>query len=229
MQRFNLICQDILGELLIITLNVFLEVYSSWYRDLCIKPPKNDPDEDLDSPWRPGPQLVSTKMRVVPKLLRLTWLGYPLHYDEKYGWGYLVPGLPVNEEEYQERSTFPYEAIRRVCADTKPVERSASDMELQEIEERLSVLSKEIEELEGKRDAYLLIENLLQQQEKLIMRVRFSCNEIIIRLVFYLQRKKLLPTGTSCPIHQGNGPYLIPNVPGCWFFKIPHKVRFSFL
>lgn len=33
-------------------------------------------------------------MRCVPKLMRMTWDGYPLHYDEKHGWGYLVPNTP---------------------------------------------------------------------------------------------------------------------------------------
>lgn len=78
---------------------------SSWYRDLCMKVPK-DGKEDEESPWKPGPHLISTKMRVVPKLLRLTWLGYPLHYDENHGWGYLVPDLKVDEVE---KTDFPYE------------------------------------------------------------------------------------------------------------------------
>lgn len=76
----------------------------SWYRDLCVKPPKVQEEE---STWKPGPQLISTKMRVVPKLLRLTWLGYPLHHDEEHGWGYLVPGLETDPEEF-EASDFPY-------------------------------------------------------------------------------------------------------------------------
>jgi DNA polymerase gamma 1 len=73
-----------------------------------MKQSKIDNNDD-ESSWKPGPQLISTKMRIVPKLLRLTWLGYPLHYDEKHGWGYLVPGLEVNQEEEEETSDFPYE------------------------------------------------------------------------------------------------------------------------
>ena len=38
----------------------------------------------------PGPSNISTSMRVVPKLLRLCWFGFPLHYSKKGGWGYLV-------------------------------------------------------------------------------------------------------------------------------------------
>ncbi|CAF3501411.1 unnamed protein product [Adineta steineri] len=177
--------------------------YPSWYRDLCMKQPKNDDNEE-ESTWKPGPQLISTKMRVVPKLLRLTWLGYPVHYDDKHGWGYLVPGLEIDEAE--KSSDFPYEAIQKVCEETKPFERSSTNMELQEIDDRLKKLEREIEVLEGRKQAFKYMENLLQQQEKLIER-----------------RRKLLPNGTQCPIHQGNGPYEVPNVPGCWFFKIPHK------
>ena len=39
--------------------------------------------------------------RITPKLLHLTWDGYPLHYDVTHGWGYLVPGReddPVSVE-----------------------------------------------------------------------------------------------------------------------------------
>lgn len=38
----------------------------------------------------PGPAKLSTSMQIVPKLLRLTWLGFPLHYTRKAGWGFLI-------------------------------------------------------------------------------------------------------------------------------------------
>lgn len=135
-----------------------------------MKPPKNDLDEDA-SPWKPGPHLISTKMRVVPKLLRLTWLGYPVHYDDKHGWGYLVPGLETDHGEERDAGDFPYKAIKEVCELTQPFERSSTNMELQEINDRLTTLAKEIEELEGKGDGYLFMEDLLLQQERLIARV----------------------------------------------------------
>jgi hypothetical protein len=62
-------------------------------------------------------------------------------------------------------------AIKQVCEETKPFERSNINMELQEIDDRLKTLAKEIEELEGRREAFLFMENLLQQQEKLIEKV----------------------------------------------------------
>ncbi len=64
------------------------DMYYSWYRDIC--PRMSDTD------WAPGPCNISSQTRVTPKLLRLTWDGYPLHYDATYGWGYLVPGRTNN-------------------------------------------------------------------------------------------------------------------------------------
>ncbi|XP_035210862.1 DNA polymerase subunit gamma-1-like [Stegodyphus dumicola] len=65
----------------------FLPGYPAWYRDLC---DKNIAD-NID--WEPGPNLISTQMRSVPKLMRLTWDGFPLHHDAKHKWGYLVPNF----------------------------------------------------------------------------------------------------------------------------------------
>lgn len=58
-------------------------------------------------------------MRCVPKLMRLTWDGYPLHYDAKHGWGYLVPN--IIELDLVENSEFPLRyfsyssVVRCVC------------------------------------------------------------------------------------------------------------------
>ncbi|XP_012268199.2 DNA polymerase subunit gamma-1, mitochondrial [Athalia rosae] len=57
--------------------------YPQWYRKLC--PKKTDDD------WAPGPQNISTTMQITPKLLRLSWENYPLHYIKEHGWGFLVP------------------------------------------------------------------------------------------------------------------------------------------
>lgn len=57
--------------------------YPTWYRKLCL-PPKTDD-------WSPGPQLITTKMQVSPKLLHLTWEKYPVHYIRGEGWGSLRP------------------------------------------------------------------------------------------------------------------------------------------
>ncbi|KAK9875775.1 hypothetical protein WA026_009568 [Henosepilachna vigintioctopunctata] len=58
--------------------------YPNWYRKLCNRP-------DSTPEWIPGPQLISTSMQITPKLLNLTWEGYPLHFVKAKGWGFLVP------------------------------------------------------------------------------------------------------------------------------------------
>lgn len=42
---------------------------------------------------------------------------------------------------------------------------------------------------------------------------------------------QFFPEESDCHYHHGNGPYNDVNIPGCWFFKLPHKVkkRFYFL
>ncbi|KAG5883920.1 hypothetical protein JTB14_032143 [Gonioctena quinquepunctata] len=60
------------------------EGYPNWYRKLCTKP-------DSSPFWVPGPHSISTSMKITPKLLALTWEGYPLHYLRDKGWGFLVP------------------------------------------------------------------------------------------------------------------------------------------
>lgn len=62
---------------------ILSSLYYSWYKDLCVRLDKDE--------WQPGPSLVSLQMRVAPKLMRLMWEGYPVHYDSKLGWGYVVP------------------------------------------------------------------------------------------------------------------------------------------
>ena len=60
--------------------------YPAWYRSLC-----NKDDENVLL----GPSDITTSAQVVPKLLKLTWDGYPLHHSRELGWGYLVPGRPL--------------------------------------------------------------------------------------------------------------------------------------
>ncbi|CAN8000692.1 unnamed protein product [Ixodes hexagonus] len=99
----------------------FLSGYPAWYRDFCVKP-----TDDEDSQWEPGPSVISTQMRSVPKLLRLKWDGYPLHFDTKQGWGYLVPqeqkdGTVVTscsedtDTKSDERPKFPLLEFLKVC------------------------------------------------------------------------------------------------------------------
>jgi len=60
--------------------NLFSGGFPTWYQELADKDHENQPVMNL-----------STSKRAVPKLLRLTWLGYPLHHHKTLKWGYLVP------------------------------------------------------------------------------------------------------------------------------------------
>lgn len=106
--------ENVSGLDLIIFFFYFLLNHYSWYRELC--PRLNDED------WNPGPCNISTQCRVTPKLMRLTWDGFPMHYDDTYGWGYLVPTqeklTEVEKElEFQDpdppKSNFPLRCVKK--------------------------------------------------------------------------------------------------------------------
>lgn len=78
--------------------------YPVWYRQLC--PKRSDKD------WAPGPQNISTSMRVVPKLLNLTWEKYPLHHVRTHGWGILVPRDDVDPDV---ETNVPLKALLAHC------------------------------------------------------------------------------------------------------------------
>lgn len=91
--------------------------YPAWYRSLCERPSSED--------WTPGPIRLSTGLQVTPKLLRMTWEGYPLHFLREHGWGFLVPNAKESELDKNEikddRNNFPavpMQEIREVCAAT---------------------------------------------------------------------------------------------------------------
>ncbi|CAG2105118.1 unnamed protein product [Medioppia subpectinata] len=69
--------------------------YPKWYLEFCSKFKYDFSDDSVatadDLEWESGPYRISSQMRSVPKLMRLLWNGYPLHFDEKYGWGYITP------------------------------------------------------------------------------------------------------------------------------------------
>lgn len=63
-----------------------------------------------------GPSEVSTSAQVVPKLLKLTWDGYPLFHSRELGWGYLVPGRPLDLSRQDENvAPFPLKEVFALC------------------------------------------------------------------------------------------------------------------
>ncbi|NWX46338.1 DPOG1 polymerase, partial [Steatornis caripensis] len=184
--------------------------HPGWYRKLC---PRLE-----EVGWVPGPSLISLQMRVTPKLMRLAWDGFPLHYSEKHGWGYLVPGrqdnLPAAPSE-MEGPLCPHRVIeclyRQHCLEKgkeqPPGLEAAVEDELlvmdgstmwQKVEE-LSQLEVDVEEKMGRADQSLA------------------------------QVKRLAEARSQALYHHGNGPYHDVNIPGCWFFKLPHKATLALL
>ncbi|KAL7672452.1 hypothetical protein ACOME3_007336 [Neoechinorhynchus agilis] len=43
--------------------------------------------------------IMTSKSRCVPLILRMTWSGYPLHHDRKLGWGYIVPNVSMVHDQ----------------------------------------------------------------------------------------------------------------------------------
>ncbi|KAM6961340.1 DNA polymerase subunit gamma-1 [Aplochiton taeniatus] len=176
--------------------------HPGWYRKLCMKMSEEES-------WSPGAGLISLQMRVTPKLMGLTWDGFPLHYTEQHGWGYLVPRRTDNLDAQEDEDTgplCPHRAIERVYKEQpgKFLENSLSeelmltDSTVWQTVEVLSRLESVSEEENGAMASKVL---------------RGKTNRDL----------KSLPKENSCPYHHGNGPHNDINIPGCWFFKLPHK------
>ena len=66
---------EILGE----ATDLQNDKYPVWFQDLA--------DEENGKAFLN----ITLSKRVVPKILRLTWKGYPMHFDMEDKWGYLTP------------------------------------------------------------------------------------------------------------------------------------------
>lgn len=175
--------------------------YPNWYRELC---PRNN-----SANWNPGPSLITSQLRIAPKLLRLTWDGYPVHYDNEHGWGYLVPKHHVypqkkemldgeddrvqivdeNEpDDLDNKPKFPLKQFLELCNENTGTadEKNSSSMSLdpQPLVDKKGMDAKE--------------------RNKHWKNVGF--------------RWKFNKTGSS----DRTGPFIVDNIPA-YFFKIPHK------
>ncbi|CAL9697294.1 unnamed protein product [Knipowitschia caucasica] len=184
--------------------------HPGWYRKLC--------EKMSVSGWSPGASLISLQMRVTPKLMGLTWDGFPLHYTDKHGWGYLVPGRKDNlrpsedDTEEETEAVCPHRAIERVYREY--LERSQKETpgpDSGSVPEDLvltdtSVWAK-VEEISSR-------EQLPEESEKNPhdrMNGKFN------------KTQQESHEQSQCHYHSGNGPYNDVDIPGCWFFKLPHK------
>ncbi|XP_048185844.1 DNA polymerase subunit gamma-1 [Perognathus longimembris pacificus] len=187
--------------------------HPGWYRKLCPR---------LDDPaWAPGPSLLSLQMRVTPKLMALTWDGFPLHYSEHHGWGYLVPGrrdnlasVPAGTSLEPAGVACPYKAIeslyRKHCvAQGKP-----------RVEPGEVGLAQDPPPLDSSAVWHTMEELVCLDVEAEASLENSGASEP--------GQPPALPAAggpkASQPsFYHGNGPYNDVDIPGCWFFKLPHK------
>nr|XP_015107682.1 DNA polymerase subunit gamma-1 [Vicugna pacos] len=187
--------------------------HPGWYRKLCPR---------LDDPaWTPGPSLLSLQMRITPKLMALTWDGFPLHYSERHGWGYLVPGrrdnlvkVPTGTALTSTEVACPYTAIeslyRKHC-----LEQGKQQLEPQEV---------------GLVEEFLVTDSSTMWQtveEMGCLEVEVEAKVENLQVEVPGQPPALTaaggPKASQPAYHHGNGPYNDVDIPGCWFFKLPHK------
>lgn len=175
--------------------------HPGWYRKLC--PRLDDPN------WVPGPSLISLQMRVTPKLMRLTWDGFPLHYSEKHGWGYLVPGRKDNllqDTPDNELPKCPFRVIEQLYREH---------------------CKEKGKQHPGSLDTFLQEELMLTEDSTFWQKVEELSRldaDIDVDLVANPSRQNEQQSAESHPeYHHGNGPYNEVNIPGCWFFRLPHK------
>ncbi|KAL0968447.1 hypothetical protein UPYG_G00266960 [Umbra pygmaea] len=185
--------------------------HPGWYRKLCVKMSEEDS-------WSPGASLISLAMRVTPKLMGLTWDGFPLHYTEEHGWGYLVPGRkdnlaePQGEGQHSSGPVCPHWSIERVY-------REHCEQEGKEQPRSLD---------NGLSDDLMLTDSALWQTVEEMSHLESVSEETSERVSMTNRNKERedmysLPGESQCLYHHGNGPYNNVNFPGCWFFKLPHK------
>lgn len=176
--------------------------HPGWYRKLCEKMSEEDS-------WSPGASLISLQMRVTPKLMGLTWDGFPLHYTEKHGWGYLVPGRRDNLVALEETTgpVCPHRAIERIykehCEDNSKEQPDYLDSDpSDDLMLTDSTVWAKVEQLDSQ-------DSLLEENGR--------------RAINWSKDPPHASEQSQCHYHHGNGPYADVDIPGCWFFKLPHK------
>lgn len=179
--------------------NPFLPGFPKWYRELCCPINKAETLRD-NKEWQPGPCLISTQMRITPKLMRLTWNGYPLHHHPKYGWGYLVPNgdlsaLYKKPEEGHPYEKFPIEQLIKLCQGL-PRSHIFVDEGSNEDDFKEDLVRSRIDELRDSTQASSL--NLIRLLKKLS------------------KKKKVAPRFKNEYCDD-------VDIPGAYFIRLPHK------
>uniref|UniRef100_A0A452TLM4 DNA polymerase subunit gamma-1 n=1 Tax=Ursus maritimus TaxID=29073 RepID=A0A452TLM4_URSMA len=192
--------------------------HPGWYRKLCPR---------LDDPaWTPGPSLLSLQMRVTPKLMAMTWDGFPLHYSERHGWGYLVPGRRDNLAQ----AGPPVIRSRCRCSLPRAIEslyrKHCLEQGKQQPEPQQAGLVEEFLLADGST-MWQTVEELGCLEVEAEMEAEAEARAERCGAAVPGQPPALTaaggPKASQPAYHHGNGPYNDVDVPGCWFFKLPHK------
>lgn len=83
--------------------------YPKWYEELCARPESED--------WTDRICDLTPAKKIAPLLLRMSWMGMPLHYHEKLKWGYICLGEQLKSQGSHDEITsaaefdFPNEAF----------------------------------------------------------------------------------------------------------------------
>ncbi|XP_019749565.1 DNA polymerase subunit gamma-1 isoform X3 [Hippocampus comes] len=181
--------------------------HPGWYRKLC--------EKMLADSWSPGANLISLQMRVTPKLMGLTWDGFPLHYTEKHGWGYLVPGRRDNLDSPEGNIgpvLCPHKEIERVY-------REYCDENCKGAPEYVDCAPSEDlmwsdSAVWAKVEEFGTLERLTEEH---------GVKAVTHGKPQPTRKSHPVPEESHCHYHQGIGPYSDVDIPGCWFFKLPHK------
>ncbi|XP_072290474.1 DNA polymerase subunit gamma-1 isoform X2 [Eucyclogobius newberryi] len=183
--------------------------HPGWYRKLC--------EKMSASGWSPGASLISLQMRVTPKLMGLTWDGFPLHYTEKHGWGYLVPGRKDNLKPSEDHAEplCPHQAIERVYSEY--LERNKKESPILESDSVPEDFILTDTSVWAKVEEISSLERMTEENGRKIAPERMK-GKLTGKLEWHNAVEE-----SHCHYHTGNGPYNDVDFPGCWFFKLPHK------
>ncbi|NXK59535.1 DPOG1 polymerase, partial [Sylvietta virens] len=184
--------------------------HPGWYRKLC---PRLE-----EEGWVPGPSLISLQMRVTPKLMRLAWDGFPLHYSEKHGWGYLVPGRQDN------LPAAPVETDGPSCPH-RVIENLYRQHCLEKGKEQPSGLEAAVED-----ELLMMDSSTMWQKVEELSRIEVDPEEKMNKAdqsLMLVRESRCTEMRSQPSFHHGNGPYNDVNIPGCWFFKLPHKATLT--
>nr|CAG4649930.1 EOG090X00SQ [Sida crystallina] len=186
--------------------NPLLPGYPAWYRALC------DKDE---YGGLLGPTDITTSVQVVPKLLKLTWDGYPLYHSRELGWGYLVPGRPLeysSSDPGQSSGKPPFPLQKCLQMFPPPPHSKASHPPTQSVisvEEAMDKLQRMTSETADPAGLSMMWQAV-------------RSNRGDVKGPSTKKAKKRVQTLDQPAWHEGIGPYDV-GVPGCWFFRLPHK------